>query len=128
MASPYVKEIDVRASRIVKESPEPTMTSKPRGLLGLRLLGVLLIAVAVAGFFLPKPTKTITASSAEDSRIPASGTYSGQAEQRGKPMSLNKDYSMTMTFSSAGSSVSYPALVRGTSRSTAGPRLRRVGC
>lgn len=50
-----------------------------------------------------------TARSA-DSRIPASGTYSGQAEQRGTPARVNKDYPLEMTFSSSGSYVSYPTL------------------
>ena len=45
-----------------------------------------------------------------DSRIPASGTFSGQAQQRGQPASVNQDFQMAMTFSSAGSSVSYPTL------------------
>jgi hypothetical protein len=45
-----------------------------------------------------------------DSRIPASGTFTGQAQQRGEPASVNQDFEMAMTFSSAGSSVSYPTL------------------
>jgi len=50
------------------------------------------------------------APSTGDSRIPASGTYSGQAQQRGEPVARNIDFPVTMTFSSAGSSISYPTL------------------
>ena len=40
-------------------------------------------------------------------RVPVSGTYSGTGAERG---SANKDIKVVMTFSSAGSSVSYPSL------------------
>jgi hypothetical protein len=45
-----------------------------------------------------------------DPRIPASGTYVGEALQRGTPTSVDKDYPVQMTFSSSGSYVSYPSL------------------
>jgi hypothetical protein len=43
-------------------------------------------------------------------RVPASGTYYGQAQQRGERVSINKDYPIDMTFSRAGSTVDYPSL------------------
>jgi len=43
-------------------------------------------------------------------RIPASGTYTGQATQRGTPAAVNKDFPLEMTFSHVGSSVNYPTL------------------
>lgn len=55
------------------------------------------------------PVQTATAPS-EDPRIPASGTYSGQAAQRGTPARVNKDFPLDMTFASTGSYVSYPTL------------------
>jgi len=61
----------------------------------------------------PIPAQTSTAADAAgkaDGRIPASGTYYGQAEQRGARASVNKDYPVNMTFSSSGSSVEYPTL------------------
>jgi hypothetical protein len=65
----------------------------------------------------PPPAKSLTARPTEtastgsnDGRIPASGTFSGQAQQRGQPASVNQDFQMAITFSSAGSSVSYPTL------------------
>jgi hypothetical protein len=54
----------------------------------------------------PAPTGAIP----DAGRIPSSGTYSGQAQQRGEPTLINRDFPMTMSFSSAGSSVSYPTL------------------
>lgn len=45
-----------------------------------------------------------------DSRIPASGTYVGEALQRGTPARVDKDYPVQMTFSSTGSYVAYPTL------------------
>lgn len=47
---------------------------------------------------------------AADVRIPESGTYSGEARQRGAPTNINKDYPVQMSFSSTGSQISYPAL------------------
>lgn len=47
---------------------------------------------------------------AADSRIPASGSYGGQARQRGAPAGVNKNYPMQMSFSSSGSRVIYPTL------------------
>lgn len=45
-----------------------------------------------------------------DSRIPVSGSYSGEGRQRGTPGALNKDYPIQMIFSSTGSHVAYPTL------------------
>lgn len=47
---------------------------------------------------------------ATDARIPESGSYSGEAEQRGTPARVNKRYPLEMSFSSGGSHVYYPAL------------------
>lgn len=47
---------------------------------------------------------------AVDSRIPASGSYGGEAQQRGTPTRINKNYPMQMSFSSGGSQVMYPTL------------------
>jgi hypothetical protein len=49
-------------------------------------------------------------SAGDAGMVPASGTYFGQAEQRGARASVNKDYPIDMTFSAAGSSVNYPTL------------------
>lgn len=46
-------------------------------------------------------------------RVPASGTYSGNAQQRGTGshgQSVDRDYAVTMRFSRFGSTVSYPSL------------------
>lgn len=48
--------------------------------------------------------------SATIGRIPASGTYTGEATQRGTPAAVNKDFPLEMTFSHVGSSVNYPTL------------------
>jgi len=47
---------------------------------------------------------------AVDSRIPASGSYGGEAQQRGTPTRINRNYPMQMSFSSGGSRVMYPTL------------------
>lgn len=47
---------------------------------------------------------------ASDPRIPASGVYGGEGRQRGTPARVNKDYPVTMSFSSTGSHVAYPTL------------------
>lgn len=43
-------------------------------------------------------------------KVPASGTYTGKAAQRGAASGINKDYPVTMSFSAAGSTVSYETL------------------
>ena len=58
----------------------------------------------------PPPTAEASEPATADPRIPVSGTYYGLSRQRGTPTEVNKDYSIEMTFSSAGSSVSYPTL------------------
>jgi hypothetical protein len=58
----------------------------------------------------PPHAEEASEPSTADPRIPASGTYYGLARQRGTPTEVNKDYSIEMTFSSAGSSVAYPTL------------------
>lgn len=50
------------------------------------------------------------ASGASDQRVPTSGIYSGEGHQRGTPARINKDYPVTMSFSSSGSQVSYSTL------------------
>lgn len=45
-----------------------------------------------------------------NSRIPASGSYGGEAQQRGTPTRINKNYPMQMSFSSGGSRIMYPTL------------------
>jgi hypothetical protein len=58
----------------------------------------------------PLPPPSEEPGNSADSRIPVSGTYYGRALQRGTPADVNKDYPLAMTFSSAGSRVSYPSL------------------
>jgi hypothetical protein len=59
----------------------------------------------------PQTNSSAPSSSSGSGRVPASGTYTGTGVQRSaSDNSKNKDYPVEMTFSSSGSTVSYPSL------------------